>query len=270
MPIEVAAFYRFVAIEDPASLKHALATLACGRGITGTILIAREGINGTIAGSADGIAAVIEAMSADRRFTGLDVKRSTASSPPFKRLKVKVKREIVMFGAPAADPASRTGTRVAPPDWNALIADPGITLIDTRNAYEVAIGSFPGAIDPQTSSFGEFKSFVANRLDPLTHRRIAMFCTGGIRCEKASSYLLSLGFAEVYQLDGGILRYLEEMPSADSAWRGECYVFDDRVAVRDGVREGTHRMCQACGAPVLRVDPACRCGQLTPERRDPT
>jgi UPF0176 protein len=264
--VSVAAFYRFVRIDDPAQLKHRLAAQACRLAIKGTILVAPEGINGTIAGDSAALDTFFADLTADERFTGLEVKRSVASESPFGRLKVKIKREIVTFGASeagiAVDPARLSGHRVPPERWNALIAEPDVTLIDTRNAYEVAIGTFRGAIDPGTRSFTAFRDFVARDLDPTRHRRIAMFCTGGIRCEKASAYLLALGFPEVHQLDGGILRYLAEVPPSESAWTGACYVFDERVSVVEGVVEGPHDICRACGAPVP-VGRVCGCGRST-------
>lgn len=258
--LTVATFYRFVEIADPAVLCADLRIAAERHGITGTILVAAEGINATIAGTDAGIASLVSTVMSDPRFGGLDVKYSTAREPPFGRLKVKLKREIVTFGAREANPARRTGHKVDPADWNELIARPGVVLIDTRNTYEVAVGTFPGSIDPSTSSFQDFKAFVSGNLDPARDKSIAMFCTGGIRCEKASAYLLEQGFAEVYQLDGGILKYLEVIPPADSAWQGECYVFDGRVALKQGLTEGSHVMCRACGSPVVEGH-ACDCGR---------
>lgn len=258
--LTVATFYRFVEIAEPAALCADLRIAAERHGITGTILIAAEGINATIVGTGTGIASLVSTIMSDPRFGGLDVKYSTARVPPFGRLKVKLKREIVTFGAPEANPAYRTGNKVKAADWNELIARPGVVLIDTRNTYEVAIGTFPGSIDPGTTSFQEFKAFVSDNLDPARDRTIAMFCTGGIRCEKASAYLLEQGFAEVHQLDGGILKYLEEIPPTDSVWQGECYVFDGRVALKQGLAEGSHVMCRACGSPVAKSN-SCDCGR---------
>jgi UPF0176 protein len=255
MPVEtVVTFYKFVALPDFADLQQPL--LACARqhGVKGTVLLATEGINSTLAGPAAGIEAVLGWLRRDARFADLEVKRSAASGPTFDRLKVRLKREIVTLGQPQIDPTRKVGTYVAAADWNALISRPDVLLIDTRNAYEVSVGTFPGAVDPETRSFGEFPAFVHDRLDPARHRKIAMFCTGGIRCEKASSYLLSQGFEDVYHLDGGILKYLEAVPADASLWAGECYVFDQRVALGPGLAPGTHDACRACGHPLSVAD----------------
>ena len=188
---------------------------------------------------------------ADTRFSGLETKKSTAATHPFARLKVKVKREIVALGAPQADPARAVGVYVRPEDWNNLIQGPGVLTVDVRNAYEVKIGSFRKAINPETRSFREFPRFVREKLDPGKHKKIAMFCTGGIRCEKASSYLLAEGFQEVYHLEGGILKYLKSVPNDESLWEGECFVFDERVALAHGMAPGSHRLCRLCGAPAV-------------------
>jgi UPF0176 protein len=229
--ITVAAFYKFVAIEDCDHLKAGIKAECARHGIKGTALIAREGLNATLAGSSEGMEAFLSWLAGDTRFADLAVKRAPASELPFKRLKVKIKTEIIRMREPAADPLARTGTRVAPGAWNALIRDQGVVVIDTRNAYEVEAGTLEGAIDPKTRSFGEFPKFVADNLDPEQHPRVAMFCTGGIRCEKASAYMLARGFQEVYQLDGGILNYLAQVPAEESLWRGECFVFDERGGV---------------------------------------
>ena len=250
MPLTVATFYKFVAIADGAALRSQLLAICREQTITGTILIAPEGINATVAGSVDTIDGLLAHLRSDARFRDLTVKYSRASAPPFQRLKVKFKQEIVTFGRPDANPAVATGTAVGPGAWNALLDDPETIVIDTRNAYEVAVGTFPGALDPQTSAFGQFPDFVHGHLDPGRHRKIAMFCTGGIRCEKASAYLLSQGFADVYQLDGGILKYLEDVPPGENRWQGECYVFDGRVALQHGLEEGSFAMRLACGHPV--------------------
>ena len=250
MSFAVASFYKFVTIADGAALRTALLAVCHDHAITGTILIAPEGLNATVAGATKAIDALLTHLRGDGRFSDLTVKSSQALAAPFQRLKVKLKKEIVTFGKPEANPAEATGTMLGPAAWNALLDDPETVLIDTRNAYEVAIGTFPGALDPRTTAFGEFPDFVAAHLDPKRHRRIAMFCTGGIRCEKASAYLLSQGFADVYQLEGGILKYLEEVPASESRWQGECYVFDGRVAVRHGLEEGSFTMRPACGHPV--------------------
>jgi UPF0176 protein len=241
MPCQVAAFYQFAALPDFPELREPLRAICAELGLKGTVLLATEGINGTLAGSADAVSGLIGELRNGALFGGrldsLELKFSQASAMPFRRLKVRLKKEIVSLGDTAIDPRRQVGVYVEPADWNALMAAPDTLLIDTRNAFEVAIGTFAGALDPGIKSFGQFKDFAARRLDPGRHRRIAMFCTGGIRCEKASAHLLSRGFAQVYQLKGGILKYLEVVPEAESRWRGECFVFDDRVALGHGLRE---------------------------------
>jgi UPF0176 protein len=241
MPYKVAAFYQFAALPDFRELREPLRTLCASLHLKGSVLLAHEGVNGTLAGSADAIDQLVNGLREGPLFGGrldhIELKFSEASAMPFQRLKIRLKKEIVTFGAATADPTRQVGTYVEPADWNSLIADPDTLLIDTRNAFEVAMGSFVGAVDPGIKRFGQFKDFAARHLDPAKHRRIAMFCTGGIRCEKASSYLLSRGFAEVYHLKGGILKYLEGMPESESRWRGECFVFDDRVALGHGLQE---------------------------------
>jgi UPF0176 protein len=241
MSLKVAALYQFAALPDFRELRQPLRALCAGLGLKGSILLAAEGINGTVAGSDNGIDALVTELQQGALFGGrldhLELKFSRADTMPFGRMKVRLKKEIVTLGDPKADPTRQVGTYVDPADWNALIASPDTLLIDTRNAFEVAIGTFEGALDPGIASFGQFRNFVAQRLDPAKHKKIAMFCTGGIRCEKASSLLLAEGFAEVYHLKGGILKYLEEVPEAESRWRGECFVFDERVALGHGLRE---------------------------------
>jgi UPF0176 protein len=241
MSLKVAALYQFAALPDYRCLREPLRALCAGLGLRGSILLAAEGINGTVAGSDDGIDALVAELQHGPLFGGrldhLELKFSRAEVMPFGRMKVRLKREIVTLGTPKADPTRQVGVYVEPADWNALIASPDTLVIDTRNAFEVAIGTFEGAVDPDIASFGQFKNFVAERLDPAKHKRIAMFCTGGIRCEKASSLLLAEGFGEVYHLKGGILKYLEQVPEAESRWRGECFVFDERVALGHGLRE---------------------------------
>ena len=241
MPLKVAAFYQFAALPDFRELREPLRGLGVALGLKGSVLLAQEGINGTVAGSDDAIDAFVQQLQNDALFGGrldhLELKFSSASEMPFQRLKVRLKKEIVTLGDIAVDPTRRVGTYVEPSDWNALIAAPDTLVIDTRNAFEVAMGTFEGAIDPGIKSFGQFKEFAAQKLDPGKHRKIAMFCTGGIRCEKASAYLLAQGFGEVYHLKGGILRYLEGVPETESRWRGECFVFDERVALGHGLRE---------------------------------
>ncbi len=252
--LTVAALYHFTRFDDPAALRAPLARLCCARGITGILLLAHEGINGTIAGSR---AAVDEVLAHIRALPGcadLEWKESTASTQPFRRLKVRVKREIVTMGQPDVDPRASVGNYVAPADWNALIAAPDVAVIDTRNDYEVAIGSFKGAVNPQTASFREFPAWWEANKARFHNKRIAMFCTGGIRCEKSTNYLLSKGVAEVYHLKGGILKYLEEVPAEQSRWEGACFVFDGRVSVEHGLREGPHLLCHACRRPILPED----------------
>jgi UPF0176 protein len=241
MTYEVAAFYQFAALPDFRDLREPLRALCAGLALKGSVLLAREGINGTLAGSPSAIGEFVNALRHEELFGGrldnLELKFSSASTMPFQRLKIRLKKEIVTLGDAETDPTRQVGTYVDPADWNDLIAAPDTLLIDTRNGFEVAMGTFEGALDPGIRSFGQFKEFAARHLDPEKHRRIAMFCTGGIRCEKASSYLLARGFAEVYHLKGGILKYLEGIPEAESRWRGECFVFDERVALGHGLRE---------------------------------
>jgi UPF0176 protein len=241
MPYKVAAFYQFAALPDFRALREPLFALCSAFGVKGSVLLAHEGINGTLAGPAEDLAALMEELRNGVLFGGrldnLELKFSDASAMPFGRLKIRLKKEIVTLGDVSVDPTRQVGVYVEPTEWNALITAPDTLLIDTRNAFEVAMGTFDGALDPNIASFGQFKDFAAHCLDPLKHRRIAMFCTGGIRCEKASAYLLARGFEQVYHLKGGILKYLEQVPEADSRWRGECFVFDERVALSHGLRE---------------------------------
>jgi UPF0176 protein len=241
MPYQVAAFYQFAALPDFRELREPLRAICARLELKGSVLLAAEGINGTLAGSADAIGGLVDELGDTALFGGrldnLELKFSQAQVMPFRRLKIRLKKEIVTLGDRETDPIRGVGIYVDPADWNALIAAPDTLLIDTRNAFEVAMGSFDGALDPGLESFGQFREFAARHLDPAKHRKVAMFCTGGIRCEKASAYLLSRGFAEVYHLKGGILKYLEGVPEAESRWRGECFVFDDRVALGHGLRE---------------------------------
>ena len=226
----------------------------------GTLLLAREGINGTIAGPEAGVAEVVAAIRALPGCAALDVKYSTATDPPFQRTKVRLKKEIVTLGIPEVDPARDVGAYVAPEDWNALISDPDTILIDTRNDYEVAIGTFKGAIDPKTKRFGEFPQwFEENRgkISPAT--KVAMFCTGGIRCEKSTAFLRAEGVENVFHLKGGILNYLEKVPEAESLWEGDCFVFDERVSLRHGLAQGDYQICKDCQWPVKRGDACPHC-----------
>ncbi len=241
MPITVAAFYQFAALPDFRELREPLRAICADLELKGSVLLAHEGINGMLAGDADAIDALIAELRRGDLFGGrldnLELKFSRASAMPFARLKIRLKKEIVTLGDSRADPTETVGVYVDAADWNELIAAPGTLVIDARNSFEVAMGSFEGAVDPGIKNFGQFKDFAARALDPQQHRKIAMFCTGGIRCEKASSYLKSRGFAEVYHLKGGILKYLEAVPESESRWRGECFVFDERIALGHGFRE---------------------------------
>ncbi len=250
----VAALYHFTRLPDPASLRDPLRLLCLSEGVKGTLLLAAEGINGTIAGPRGGIDAVLAHLRALPGCADLEWKESHATDLPFHRLKVRLKREIVTMGQPDIDPRARVGHYVDAPDWNALIAAPDVAVIDTRNDYEVAIGTFEGAVDPATNSFGEFPAWWQANKSRFAGKRIAMFCTGGIRCEKSTNYLLGQGVADVYHLKGGILKYLEAVPEHESRWTGECFVFDGRVSVGHGLLEGPHMLCFACRRPILPAD----------------
>ncbi len=232
MTFTVSAFYKFVPIDCPHQLRDELRMELAARDMKGTILVAPEGINGTISGTPDAMASFLKILRADPRFADLVTKDAPAAIHPFARTKVKLKKEIITLGRPEADPSRRTGIRVKPADWNALISGPDVLVVDTRNAYEVEVGTFNGAVDPKIAHFTHWPAYVAAHLEPAKHRKIAMFCTGGIRCEKASALLLAQGFDEVYQLDGGILSYLAQVPAEDSLWEGQCFVFDERGAVK--------------------------------------
>ena len=241
MSHKVAAFYQFVALPDFEELREPLRNMCVALGIKGIVLLAAEGINGTVAGTDVAIDALVNQLQNGdlfgRRLDNLELKFSTAAEMPFQRMKVRLKKEIVRLGDPQTDPNDKVGVYVDAKDWNALVTRPDVLIIDTRNAFEVEMGSFEGALDPHLTRFGEFPDFASRALDPNKHTKIAMFCTGGIRCEKASSYLLSQGFGEVYHLRGGILKYLEESPVDQSLWRGECFVFDQRIALGHGLSE---------------------------------
>jgi len=249
-PVRVAALYRFARLDAFETLRAPLAAFCCSRGIKGTLLLAHEGINGTVAGSEEAIAELIDCIEAIDGLAGLEVKFSSAADMPFHRMKVRLKREIVTMGVEDIDPVASAGTYVAPADWNALISEPDTIVIDTRNAYEVSIGTFKGAVDPATASFREFPAWVEAHREELEGRKVAMFCTGGIRCEKATAYVKSLGFKDVFHLKGGILKYLEEVPAEQSLWQGECFVFDERVSVSHGLAEGDAQLCRACRHPL--------------------
>lgn len=256
--LRVAALYRFARFDDCASLRPPLERLCRDQGVRGTLLLAGEGINGTIAGPPDGIDRVLSHIRSLPDCADLDVKFSQAETMPFHRLKVRLKREIVTMGQPGLDPRASVGTYVDPHDWNALIADPDTIVIDTRNDYEVAVGTFEGAIDPKTASFRDFPDWFRRERERLLGEgkspRVAMFCTGGIRCEKSTAFLKAEGVDEVYHLKGGILKYLETVPEERSLWRGECFVFDQRVTIGHGLAAGTHTLCFACRRPVSAAD----------------
>ena len=259
--ILIAAFYKFVRLPDFRDLRAPLLDRCREAGIRGTILLAEEGINATIAGERESVDAVLRSLRADPRLADLQVKQSFHTRIPFQRMKVRLKREIVAMKVAGLDPNRQVGTYVEPKDWNSLITREDILLIDARNDYEVNMGSFEKAINPGAESFHELPGYLAERLDPAEHKRIAMYCTGGIRCEKASAYLLRLGFEEVYHLRGGVLRYLEEVERPESLWRGECFVFDERVSLDHGLQKGAIVICDDCKATVKQSGEECpRCG----------
>lgn len=252
--VVVATLYKFVNLPDFRELRSPLLSFCEEQRIKGTILLAQEGINGTIAGSRESINAVLDFLYSDSRFANLEHKESYTNKLPFGRMKVKLKKEIVTLGIPEINPNEKVGIYVKPKQWNEIISDPDVTVIDTRNDYEVNIGSFKGAENPKTQSFRDFPEYVEKNLDPKKHKKVAMFCTGGIRCEKASAYMMNQGFEEVYHLEGGILKYLEEIPREESLWEGECFVFDERVAVVHGLELGHYELCFGCGHPIDDVE----------------
>ena len=254
--IIVAAFYKFAKLPDYRERQPELLDHCVRNRLYGTLLLAEEGINGTVAGARAGIDALIAFLQADQRFADIEHKESYADEMPFTRMKVKLKREIVTLGVTGINPNEKVGTYVAPEDWNALISDPDVVLIDTRNGYEVDIGTFRGAIDPQTTTFREFPAYVSNNFNPARHKKIAMFCTGGIRCEKASSLMMAQGYEQVYHLQGGILKYLEKVAPEESLWEGECFVFDQRISVGHGLKVGEYEQCHGCRHPVSPGDKA--------------
>lgn len=274
-PYVVCALYRFVTLEDYEALRQPLLDTLLALNIKGTLLLAREGINGTVAGSREAIDAMLAWLQKDSRLNGIDFKESFDEEMPFYRTKVKLKKEIVTMGVEGIDPLQVVGTYVKPKDWNQLISDPEVILVDTRNDYEVAIGTFKGAVDPKTRTFREFPDYVKTHLDPQKHRKVAMFCTGGIRCEKSTAYLKEQGFDEVYHLEGGILKYLEEVPQEESMWEGECFVFDNRVTVDHQLQKGHYELCHACRRPLTEAskasphyEPGISCGQCHDEFTD--
>lgn len=274
----IAALYRFVTLNDLPALQKALENMCQMHDICGTLLLAPEGINGTIAApSQNAMDAIIDWLDQHCAITKGELKFSYAQERPFRKMRVRLKKEIITMQAPEADPSQRVGTYVTPQDWDALTAQNDVTLIDTRNDYETALGIFKGALDPNIKTFTEFKDWVAENLNPHIHKKVAMFCTGGIRCEKASSYMLAHGFEEVYHLKGGILKYLEEIPAEKSTWKGDCFVFDRRIAVGHGLQESSYQTCYGCRLPLSPDDlqsssyeegvscPHCA-HKLTPER----
>lgn len=252
----IAALYHFTRFDDPASIKPELLALCVAQNVRGTLLLASEGINGTIAGPRAGIDAVVAHLQALPGCTDLEWKEAASNEAPFPRMKVRLKREIVTMGQPDVDPLARVGRYIDPQDWNALISDPDVAVIDTRNDYEVAIGTFEGAIDPKTESFGDFPAWWDANKARFHNKKIAMFCTGGIRCEKSTNYLLGQGVDDVYHLKGGILKYLEDVAEEETKWDGSCFVFDRRVSVEHGLREGPHVLCHGCRRPILPEDMA--------------
>ena len=250
----ICALYKFTRLDDFESIQLPLKTYLDSLSIRGTLLLAREGINGTISGNKGNLEKVLNYLQSDSRFLGLEFKYSFSNKIPFKRLKVKLKKEIVTMGLAEIDPTDSAGTYVKPKDWNELINDPEVVLIDTRNNYEYEIGSFKGAINPNTETFREFPSFTENSLEKYRNKKIAMFCTGGIRCEKSTAYLKSKGYENVFHLQGGILKYLEDVGENESLWEGECFVFDDRVAVKHNLEQGRYDQCHACRFPITKED----------------
>lgn len=252
--ITVCALYKFVRLENFEELKPSLLELMLAKDIKGTLLLAHEGINGTVSGAEDSIEALVGYLNSDARINPIDIKLSYHRDQPFLRTKVKLKKEIVTMGCEDIDPNKSVGTYVKPQDWNALVSDPDVLLVDTRNDYEVEIGTFKNAVNPETESFREFPTYADENLDKTKHKKVAMFCTGGIRCEKSTAYLKQQGFEEVYHLQGGILKYLEEVPEEESLWQGECFVFDDRVAVNHQLEKGQYDQCHACRYPITEED----------------
>ncbi len=250
----VAAMYKFVRLPDYEAIQPVLLKFCRDQDIKGTLLLAEEGINGTVAGSRKAIDALLSHLKSDQRFDEFEYKESISDELPFHRMKVKLKKEIVTMGQPDIKPIETSEVRVEAKDWNSLISDPDVLLIDTRNEYEYQIGSFKNAVSPETTNFREFPDYVKQQLATEKHKKIAMFCTGGIRCEKACAYMLEQGFEEVYQLNGGILKYLEEVKTEESLWQGECFVFDSRVSVDHELAEGSYKQCFACRRPVSDED----------------
>ncbi|MDB9864545.1 rhodanese-related sulfurtransferase [Candidatus Thioglobus sp.] len=252
--LTICALYKFTRLDDFEEIQGPLKIFLESLNIRGTLLLAKEGVNGTIAGDNDSIMKSLDYLQKDGRIVGLEYKFSYSEKPPFKRLKVKLKKEIVTLGVSDIDPIFSSGTYVKPADWNELVNDPDVILIDTRNNYEFEIGSFKGSINPNTETFREFPAYTKNNLEKYRDKKIAMFCTGGIRCEKSTAYLKSKGFENVFHLQGGILKYLEEVKEDESLWEGECFVFDDRVAVKHNLELGKYDQCHACRFPITDED----------------
>ena len=253
-PFIVLALYHFAQLDNFADLRKPLLSVMQQHGVKGSLLLAHEGINGTVAGTRKGIDALMGTIRSDARLKNIVTKKSAAQDMPFNRAKVRLKKEIVTMGVEDIDPLKITGTYVKPKDWNDLITDPNVIVVDTRNDYEVSIGTFKNAINPNTTTFREFPAFVDERLSDAKDKKVAMFCTGGIRCEKSTAYLKQHGFDNVYHLEGGILKYLEEIPQENSLWEGECFVFDNRVSVKHGLKEGNYELCHACRMPITQAD----------------
>ena len=252
--LTICALYKFTRLDDFEEIQGSLKIFLESLNIRGTLLLAKEGVNGTISGDNDSIMKSLDYLQKDERLVGLEYKFSYSEKPPFKRLKVKLKKEIVTLGVSNIDPIFSSGTYVKPADWNELVNDPDVILIDTRNNYEFEIGSFKGSINPNTETFREFPAYTKNNLEKYRDKKIAMFCTGGIRCEKSTAYLKSKGFENVFHLQGGILKYLEEVKEDESLWEGECFVFDDRVAVKHNLELGKYDQCHACRFPITDED----------------
>lgn len=250
----VCALYKFVRLENYKELRSPLLSCMENNGVKGTLLLANEGINGTISGSQEGIETVLAFLNQDDRLAGATYKLSYHDENPFQRTKVKLKKEIVTMGVEGIDPNQVVGTYVKPKDWNALISDPDVLLVDTRNDYEIEIGTFENAVNPNTENFRQFPDYVKKNLDKNKHKKVAMFCTGGIRCEKSTAYMKEQGFEEVYHLEGGILKYLEEVPATETMWKGECFVFDNRVAVNHDLERGSYDQCYACRFPITEEE----------------
>ncbi|CAM3586171.1 rhodanese-related sulfurtransferase [Parendozoicomonas haliclonae] len=252
--VVVCALYKFVSLENHEAIREPLLNFMLEQGVRGTLLLASEGINGTVAGSRAAIDALLEWLQNDARLNPIEYKESYTEELPFRRTRVKLKKEIVTMGIEGIDPRKTVGTYIDPKDWNALISDPDVVLVDTRNDYEVQVGTFQGAVNPNTETFREFPDYVQNNMDSTRQKKVAMFCTGGIRCEKSTAYMKERGFDEVYHLKGGILKYLEEVPEEESLWKGECFVFDERVTVNHQLEKGSYDQCNACRLPITEEE----------------